>query len=290
MNIDQKTGGLRIRQRAGMLFLKVLSWAALFASAVFVVIWVLGSREEWKSKQLMSLAEKKWQQDDYLGAIRDYEKLIESYPKSTLIPEAHYWKGLTFLFYLDDAEVAVVSLKKVIHLEKARGISEHSLSARRHLAEAYEKRLKRPTDAISSYESIVATSADKEQVLESRFKIGELYYEMGDMDQARVEWDLIVENAPKSSWAPSALYRKAGTYFVTGACEAAVPVYEVLYTSYPEDPNSHFAKFRAANCFEMEEKPSEALNLYRELEESYPDPEMIKQKVETLNALIHHDS
>jgi len=232
----------------------------------------------------------KWQQDDYLGAIRDYEKLVESYPKSSLVPEAYYWKGVTFLLYLDDTEVAVSALKKVIQLEKARGVSEHSLSARHHLARVYEKRLKRPTDAISTYESIVATSKDKEEVLASRYKIGELYYEMGDMDQARVEWDLIVESDPKSTWAPSALYRKAGSYFVTGACEAAVPVYKVLYTTYPEDENSHFAKFRAANCLEMREKPSQALDLYEELKESYPDPEMIEQKMETLNALIRQAS
>lgn len=263
-------------QRFGMVFLKFVSWGALFASAIFVVVWVLGSQEEWMSKRLMSVAERKWQQDDYLGAIRDYEKLIESYPKSTLIPEAYYWKGVTFSLYLDDTEVAVAALKKVIQLEKARGLSDHSFSARRHLAEMYEKRLKRPKEAISTYESIVATSEDQEQVLASRFKIAELYYEMGDMAQARVEWDLIVDNAPKSVWAPSALYRKAGTYFVSGACEAAVPVYKTLYSTYPEDQNSHFAKFRAANCFEMEEKPSEALNLYKELEENYPDPAMIK--------------
>ncbi len=279
--------GLR---RRGMFFLKWISWGALIASAVFVVVWVLGSREEWMSMRLMSVAERKWQQDDYLGAIRDYEELIESYPKSTLIPEAYYWKGLTFLFYLDDAEVAVAALKKVIQLEKARGLSEHSLAARHRLAEVYERQLKRPTEAISTYESIVATSDDQEQVLASRFKIGELYYEMGDMAQARVEWDLIVENAPKSTWAPSALYRKAGSYFVSGACEAAVPVYKTLYTTYPKDENSRFAKFRAANCFEMGKQPSEALNLYKELEENYPDPEIIKQKVDALKALIHQDS
>ncbi len=287
MNTDLKAGG---RRRGALFFLKLLSWSALVASAVFIVIWVLGSREEWMSKRLMSVAEVKWQHDDYLGAIRDYEKLIESYPKSSLIPEAYYWKGLTFLLYLDDAEVGVAALKKVIQLEKARGVSEHSLSARLHLAEVYEKRLKRPTDAISTYESIVAISQDKEQILASRYKIGELYYEMGDMDQARVEWDLIVESAPTSRWAPSALYRKAGTYFVTGACEAAVPVYKMLYTTYPEDENSDFAKFRAANCLEMEEQPDEALNLYKELKESYPNPAMIRQKMESLNALIRQAS
>lgn len=281
--------GQRTR-RCGMFFLRFIYWSAFFVGAVFVVFGVLGSRKEWMSKQLMSVAEAKWQQDDYLGAIRDYEKLIESYPKSSLIPEAHYWKGVTFLLYLDDTEVAVAALKQVIQLEKARGVSDHSLSARHYLAEIYERRLKRPTEAISTYESIVATSDDHEQVLASRFKIGELYYDMGDMDQARVEWDLIVDNAPKSPWAPSALYRKAGSYFVSGACEAAMSVYKTLYTTYPEDQNSHFAKFRAANCFEMEERPSEALILYKELEESYPDPAMIKQKVKVLNALIHQDS
>lgn len=242
------------------------------------------------SRELMSVAEIKWQQNDYLGAVRDYEKLIESYPKSSVASEAYYWKGIAFSLYFDDPELAVTALKKVIHLEKTRGVSVYNLEAGERLAEIYDKKLDRPRDAISAYEDVVAMSEDKDQVLESRFKIGELYYKMGDMAQARVEWGLLVENDPKSRWAPAALYRKAGTHFVSGEYEKALEIYRSLYTVYPEDENSHFAKFRAANCLELIEEPLKAIALYKELEGSYPDQVLIKQKLEALDQLVHPPS
>ena len=93
------------------------------------------------SRELMSVAEIKWQQNDYLGAVRDYEKLIESYPKSSVVPEAYYWKGIAFSLYFDDPELAVTALKKVIHLEKTRGVSVYNLEAGERLAEIYDKKL-----------------------------------------------------------------------------------------------------------------------------------------------------
>ncbi len=270
--------------------LKVLTWVALAAAVVLLVIWGTWSREEWMSNRLMAVAEAKWQQDDYIGAIRDYENVIHTYPTSGVVPEAYYWKGVGLFLYLDDPETAVTALQKVVQLESDRRVSEHDISAQQYLAEIYEKALNQPTKAIAAYEEILYKSHDENQILESRYKIGELYYAMGEMAQARVEWDLLVEKAPKSHWAPAALYRKGGTYFVTGACEEALSVYQSLYTNYPEDENSPYAKFRAANCLEIQNQQTEALELYRSLMDDYPDPVFIKQKITTLSQKIHQTS
>ncbi len=277
-------------RRKVSLGLKFISWAIFSLGACALVFWLVWSRGEWMSERLLSVAEEKWQQDDYLGAIRDYEKVIEVYPKASVVSEAYYWKGLGAFLYLDDHEMAVASFKKSIQIGAERGQSTYTLSAREYLAQIYEKKLQQPTKAIETYEGIMAQSEDKDQVLESRFRIGELYYQMGDMAQARVEWDMLVDGAPKSTWAPAALYRKGGTYFVTGACRAAIEIYTSLYTEYPDDKNSDFAKFRAANCLEMEDRFTEALDLYRSLENHYPDQGLIQQKIKRLRQWVRQTS
>ncbi len=269
---------------------KILTWLSLAVGLVLLVVWGTWSREEWMAKRNMSIAETKWQQDDYIGAIRDYEVVIHTYPQSRIVSEAYYWKGVGSFLYLDDPESAVAALKKVIQLEATRGVSEYDLSAQQYLAEIYDKALNQPTKAILAYEEIMYKSHDENQILESRYKIGELYYRMGDMVQARVEWDLLVEKNPTSPWAPAALYRKAGTYFVTGACDDAIAVYQSLYTEYPENENSIYAKFRAANCLEMNHQPTEAMKLYQELVDTYPDPEPIRQKINILSQKRHQTS
>ncbi|MFQ5587817.1 MAG: tol-pal system YbgF family protein [Nitrospiria bacterium] len=283
---DQST---RPPHRVGRFF-KILTWSALLAGLASLAIWGVWSREEWLSRRLMLVAEAKWRQDDFLGAMRDYEKIIDAYPKSNVVPEAYYWKGVGSFLYFDDPKTAVAALQKVIQLESARGISVHDISAQGYLAEIYEKALKQPTKAIIAHEEILYKSHDADLILKSRYKIGELYYALGDLSQARIEWDVLVEKAPNSRWAPAALYRKAGTYFVTGACEKAVPVYQTLYTEYPEDENSLHAKFRAANCFEMQNQFTEARSLYQSLKDAYPDPKLIEQKVERLDRKIRKAS
>lgn len=280
----------RRSRRKVSLGVKLISWAIFAVGACSLVIWLVLSRGEWMSERLLFVAEAKWQQNDYLGAIRDYEKVIEAYPKSSVISEAYYWKGVGAFLYLDDHEMAVASFKKSIQIGAEGGQSTYDLSAREYLAQIYDKKLQQPIKAIETYEGIMAQSGDKDQVLESRFRIGELYYQMGDMVQARVEWDMLVDGAPKSTWAPAALYRKGGSYFVTGACHAAIEIYTALYTEYPEDKNSGFAKFRAANCLEMEDRFTEALSLYKSLESHYPDQGLIQQKIKRLRQLIHQTS
>lgn len=250
--------------------------------ACILTIWIVWSREEWMSESMLQLAEKKWQSEDYLGAVHEYERLVQSYPKSPLVPEAYYWKGVALSIYLDNPKDAANTLQKVTQLTIPSDEGSYKLKAHRSLAEIYEKKLKRTNDAIAVYEGIIELSSDPEEALRSRYKIGELYYAMGDLVQARVEWDLLSMKDPRSHWAPAALYRKGGTYFVTGDCKKAVEVYKVLYTDYPEDKMSHFAKFRAANCLEMEKQAAEAYDLYKELKGNYPDQALITRKMKTL--------
>ncbi len=282
----KKSGRLQKSVKNIRLGLKIIFWGGLCVCVCLLTGWFVWSQGEWAAKRLMSVAEEKLDHNDYLGAIQDYDRVIETYAKSRLVSEAYYWKGLVSFLYLDDSEKAVSSFKKVIEKETALGIQMNNISALGYLAEIFEKKLDRPLEAIASYEEIIARSTDSVQSLQIRYKIGEIYFAMGDMAQARVEWDLLVENGPTSSWAPAALYRKGGSYFVTGACTKAVQIYKELFTDYPDNKMSGFAKFRAANCFEIKKQPAEALELYKELEGNYPDQGLIQQKVKTLNEFI----
>ncbi|MFQ5543250.1 MAG: tol-pal system YbgF family protein [Nitrospiria bacterium] len=236
------------------------------------------------SSRMLEKAESKWRNEDYLGAIRDYEKIVEEFPETPVVSEAQYWEGVIRFLYLDDPENAIRAFKEVIGA-KLSMVQERSQEARQYLADIYEKKLARPRDAISIYEEIIEKSADLEEILEKRYKIGALYYEMGDLTQARVEWDLLISRAPKSPLVPEALYRKGGTYFVVGNCREALKIYKEIYTNYAHDKMSEFAKFRAANCLEMEHHPKEALALYQELIGIYPDQDVIIEKVKSLESI-----
>jgi len=250
------------------------------------VFWLVVSRAEWISAQLLASAAEKWRQEDYLGAMHDYEQIIEKYPESENRAEAYYSKGELLFLYLDDPKAAALSFEAFLAQVSHKAERERVRPARRHLAEIYEKTLDRPIEAIAVYEALIEASDTPEEIDQDRYHIGELYFEMGDMAQARVEWDLLVEAHPESRLAPAALYRKGGSYFVTEHCQEALRIYKKLYEDYPEDKMSRFGKFRAANCLEMNKQPEEALKLYKELEGLYPDTDLIARKQAALKRLL----
>ncbi len=271
--------------RKRLIVSKVASWLGLIAACALLIGWGISAREDWMANDLMQAAENKWQHEDYLGAIHDYEQLVALYPENKVISEAHYGIGLVSFLYMDDAKAAEIAFKKVVQLESSTADPERGLEARRHLAEIYEKKLDRLTDAIVIYEGIIEVSPDHDEVLASRYKVGELYAAMGDLAQARIEWDLLVKRDPASRWAAAALYRKGGSYFGVGACKEAISVYKILYTDYASDEKSPYAKLNAADCLAMENQPKAAYALYKELETDYPNKALIARKMASLEPL-----
>ena len=262
--------------------LRLLFRTAAAAAVVGLLVWAFLSRGEWPARRLIASAEGKWRQADYLGAVRDYETIIAAYKTASVLPEAYYSKGVLLYLFLDDPAGAAAAFEEYLASETGPEDEAHLLTARKHLAEIYEKKLKRPIDAIALYEGVIEASRDPEEKAKTRLRIGEIYYGMGDMDQARVEWDLLAARYPESRHAPEALYRKGGTYFETGRCKEATAVYTLLANRYPDDEMAAFGQFRAADCLEMNKKPTEALALYRALKGRYPDEALLLKKIAAL--------
>jgi TolA-binding protein len=252
----------------------------LGVAALFTTVWGVWSRFEQAPKRYLDMAEQKLLSDDYLGAVRDYEKITEEYSNSRIVPEAHYWVGVISHLYLNKPQKAIDSFEKTI---QGGAGSDRVVAARGYLAEIYAKKLNKPKEAIAQYEKIIQESSDREKALESRYKVGELYFDLGDYEQARTEWDLLVRKNPKSQWAPAALYRQGSIYFIKGKCKEALAFYQRLLSDYPEKETSHYyAKFDMANCFEEGQRSAEALQLYKELEGHYPNRALLSSKIKRL--------
>ncbi|MFQ5579759.1 MAG: tol-pal system YbgF family protein [Nitrospiria bacterium] len=264
---------------------RVFPWVLFWLCAVSATFWWILSDTERTTRKYLESAEIRWAKEDYLGAIRDYERIIEEYPRSPMVSEANYWRGVAFFLYLDNNEKAIASFNESIRTAVSSLDKNHALKAHLYIAEIYEKKLNQPKKAITVYEKVMEITSDLDQVLEVQYKVGSLYFDLGDMEQARVEWDLLAKKDPRNKWAPAALYRGGGTYFILGMCDEAIEIYKTLYTEYPEHETSPFAKFRAANCLEENKAQAEALQLYKELEGVYPNEEILTGKIKKLKRL-----
>ena len=230
-------------------------------------------------QRYLEMAEERWEHGDYLGAAREYERIIHEYPKSGPAAEAYYWTGIIAYLYLQDPQRGLEAFSKLAS-DFPRSSQAHS--ALRYMAEIYHQRLGQPRQAIVAYQHLVAVSRDPEEIGESQYRIGEIYLELGDFEQARTEWDLLLHRDPKGNWSDRALYRIGSTYFFRGQYLQAIASFERLLNSYPKSEVTIEAKFGIASALEDSDRLDEALQRYRELEKTYPTPGVIDLRIKSI--------
>ncbi|MBI3610767.1 MAG: tetratricopeptide repeat protein [Nitrospirae bacterium] len=240
------------------------------------VLLFLASGCEQIPKTMIATAEARWQRGDYLGAVQEYERLIDDYPKSVLADDAYYAIGTINYLYLDNYPKAVEAFRKVVADHPA---SLLALEARRTLAEIYEKKYQDHRKAVAEYQQLLERTPDRAVAEEVQYRIGEVYFDQGDFDQARIEWDQLLKQAPQSRWADNALYRTGTTYFLQGQYREALTVYQDALKRYPDSDVQVELRFWVANCLEELDRLDEALEQYRSLQAIYPNPSVIAVKI-----------
>ncbi|HLB02778.1 MAG TPA: tetratricopeptide repeat protein [Nitrospiria bacterium] len=229
-------------------------------------------------KRLVEQAEQKFDAGDYLGAITYYEQVSENFPKNQMADDALYWAGIIHHLFLKDDDKALQAFQKLTRDYPASPFTTDSQS---YIALILE-RLQKTPQAIEAYEHLIEISPDIHVIQESHFKIGELYLEGGDLDQARNEWDALLKKYPSSALADKALFGIASTFYIQGRCKEALNFLDRLINDHPESELAIDAKFRAASCLEEEGHLQEALNRFREVAESYPNRLVVEKKIKAL--------
>lgn len=262
-------------------------------AAIFwiLLVWMVGLSGCGDSPtKLVHQAEQKFDAGDYLGALALYEQVAENFPKNQMADDALYWMGIIHHLYLKDD---VKGLEAFQRLSKDYPASPFAIDSQRYIASILE-RLHKTRQAIEAYEHLREISADPKVAQESHYKIGELYFEAGDLDQARNEWDALLKKYPDGVLTDKVLYGIASTHFIQGRCGEALNFLDRLIQNYPQSELSTDARFRAASCLEEEGRIQEALSRFKEVADYYPNRRVVEMKIkalsEQLNPQIIHKS
>jgi TolA-binding protein len=245
-----------------------------------ILVWMVGLPGCGDSpKKLAHQAEQKFDAGDYLGALALYEQVVENFPKHQMADDALYWMGIIHHLYLkDDAK----GLQAFQRLAKDYPASPFAIDSQRYTAVILE-RLQKTRQAIEAYEHLREISPDPKVAQESHYKVGELYLEEGDLDQARNEWDAQLKKYPDGVLTDKVLYGIASTYFIQGRCEEALNFLDRLIQNYPQSELSTDARFRAASCLEEEGRIQEALAMFKEVADRYPNRQVVEMKIKALS-------
>lgn len=244
-----------------------------------VLLLVLGFGCDASPQRNMELAAKRMDQGDYLGAAREYERMVEAFPKNRLTGDAYYWLGILYFHYLDDPQNSLEAFRGLV--EKFPS-NENTPSALFSMGELYEKKLGDARSAITTFQRLLVPGQDQSLSEKAHFRIAEIYFDLRELDQARTEWEAFIRKNPKSPQNGEALYRISGTYFIQKRYEEAYQHYQSLAIKYPATPLFLEAKYKMANCLDEMMRYRESLGIYESILESYPNRKVIEIKIQEI--------
>jgi TolA-binding protein len=224
-------------------------------------------------------AEKAFRSGNYQTSRSIYLQIAESYPKSRQAPEAYYWAGMISYLYLKEPQRALDYFHKIIVDYPA---SEFVLATRGELAEMYEKEFNEPRLAIGEYQKLIDETPDHLNEDEYLYKIGDIYFNQGDLAQSKIEWEELIRKFPKGKWVDRASFQVAMTALIQQKYEDGLKGMDAFIKTYTDSPYWIEAKYERGVCLEEIGRKEEALAAYRELLPNYPNRFIVETRIKKL--------
>lgn len=147
--------------------------------------------------------------------------------------------------------VICIGLSSILGCKGPKQIEEQSVFTLENMI--MESTDKRASDSLSkllitALRKELKTETDDRKIMENMFKIGNLYYTLGDFDQAIDLCDNIVKAYPNGEITPQAIFFEATIYqFEKQMYGKANMLYDKLITQYPTSPQALEARHMVEN-------------------------------------------
>jgi TolA-binding protein len=210
----------------------------------------------------------------YIEAVGVYSRLISTFPESPYVPGSQYKIALIHNLYLDDVSGAMKLYSELLYLYPNSPEAALARADRARIFSGIGDHL----SAIEEYQWLLEKGPN-EKSDDFRYNLAMEYIRINDFGQARVELEELLSTAPFTPLAPQSYYQLANTYYLEGSLEKAIAAYDVVVSKFPGHGVSLEARLSKAAALEEAGRLKEALSLLKELEDEYPNREVIKIRI-----------
>ncbi len=202
---------------------------------------------------------------DYAKSAKEFTKLVKTYPRSELAPDAQYLAGVSFELE-GSLSHAFAAYKQVVEIYPFSGRFKDSIEREFAVAEAL-------------------FSGEKMRVLGPVKVVG--------LDKAIEIYDHIVQHAPYGEYGDEAQFRLGDSYLRQKRYEEANRAFQKMTEEYADSPLVEQAKFKVAFCARQlslkasydQSATDEAITWYEKFIATQPSPELLDQAKESLKQL-----
>lgn len=231
---------------------------------------------EWSARRGFRRAEAFWEQGDYRRAGEQFQQMAQDHPRHSLAPEALFRVGRINYIFLRNASEAVHVLRIVAKDPMA---GPWAARAQRLLGEIFELRQEDYRQAIVDYQRFISVNSGGEGNDEAQFAVARCYFKLEDFEQARGEYEVLLERYPDSALRVRALEGIANAYYVTGRYELAAKTYRQIMVEAEDGNVEAEACFGVASSLEMSGDLTGALLEFEKIRESYPNAGLVSERI-----------
>lgn len=239
---------------------------------------------------------------DYKKASREFIRLVRSYPRSELAPEAQYLAGLSYEL-MGQAAQAFAAYKKLIEVYPFSGrfkdaierefLIGEELFAGRRLQLIGPIKVPAIDKAIEIYQHVVDHAPYGEYGDRSQMRLGEAYVRQARYEEANRAFQKVVDEYPASPLVEKAKFNVAfcarqlslRASYDQSATDEAITWFEKFIAAHPDSELTPQAReslkqlheikaeglAKIARFYEIQKKPGSAAVYYRQIAQQYPE-------------------
>ena len=261
---------------------------------------------EQKAMKLYQKTIELMQKKEYGRARGKYKKITKKYPDSSLSAAAQFGIGETY-YYQYNYKKAFAAYRKLLDKHHSFPDMEKALERQFKIAGTYydNKPKKLPVltvkvpakrrPAIGYYEDIIREVPFSKHAETSRYRVGRIYDDYNNYDEAIAAYTKLLEEFPKSKMAPDALYRLGRCYvgktfgrrYDELSLEQAVIMFSTYLRRYPNgekaaeikrtlgqlDERAAYGNYEIALFYDKKKKYKSARIYYLTIVNDFPDTE-----------------
>ena len=207
-----------------------------------------------------------FQQQDYDAAVRAYGRVIDTAPGDPLAAQAQYGIG-DALFNDGRFEDAARAYRTVLeHYPESAAASDAAASIQYALEAMGDD-----TEATAMVDSFAAANPQSGAADELRFRRAEAKYRSGDVDGALADFRRFVRTSQNEDLLPEAYFYLGSISADRGQTTEAENYLRQVVDTYPESVRATSAASRLGRLYREQDRPQEALRLYRAMADLQPD-------------------
>jgi len=250
-------------------------YSATAVILALVAVALLAGCQDSRAHRQFDLAQKLHSQGAYLEAIRNWETILASWPKSASADLALHRIGRTYYVELDQPDR---SLDAFARLVKNYPQSAYAPQDQVLITQIYRSQ-RQYAKALAEYYRFLQMFPDDPKTAELWHDMVTCLFEVGEYQAMRTQAQGLIKKFPDSLYARDCVFWTGESYYLDKNYEKAIAKFKEYLDKYPDGPMAYKSWLSMARAVEEDDRLEEAIKLYQELLQRFPNDRIIQSRL-----------